>query len=45
MGILSQEGNLPIVVAQGGNVAIVGPVEELVPRPFAFTPECRHQAS
>jgi len=32
--ILSEEGNLPLVITQCGDVAIVGPVKELVPRPF-----------
>ena len=38
VGVLPQEGDLPLVVTQRGDVAIVGPVEELLaaairPRP------------
>jgi acyl-CoA reductase-like NAD-dependent aldehyde dehydrogenase len=29
-------GNLPVVVAQGSDIAIVGPVEELLARPLGL---------
>ena len=32
------EGDLPVVVAHGGEVGVVGEVEELVPRPLATWP-------
>ena len=43
VGVLPQEGDLPLVVAQGCNAAVVGPVDELLARPFALTLERRKQ--
>ncbi len=43
VGVLLQEGDLPVVVAQRGDVAVVGPIEEFLARPFAFALEGGHQ--
>ena len=36
---LFEEGHLPVAVAKGGDAAVIGPVDELLARPFAFAPE------
>ena len=41
LGLLLQEGDLPVVVAQRGHAAVVGPVDELLPRPRGLAAQCR----
>ena len=43
MRILFEEGGFPVSVAQGGDVAIVCPVEELLAWPWALVLECREK--
>ena len=43
MGILDQEGDFVVVVAQGRNVAVFGPVKELVTRPLGLALESGQQ--
>src|SRR5882672_1771921 len=39
LGVLPEEGYLPVVVTQCRHAAVVGPVQELLPRPFALALE------
>jgi hypothetical protein len=38
---LLQEGDLPVFVANGSNIAVIRPIDEVVARPFAFALERR----
>ena len=42
-GLLLEEGDLPVVVAERRDAAVVGPVEELAPRPVGLALERRHE--
>src|SRR5208283_840552 len=41
-GVLAKEADLPLVVAEGGHVAVVGPVKELFAGPIALALEGGH---
>ena len=44
MGILAEEGDLPVVVPQGCDATVVGPIEKLFARPLVGLPlECWQQ--
>ena len=42
-GVLLQERGFPVAVAQGRDAAVIGPIDELLARPFALALERRHQ--
>jgi len=43
-GFLLQERDFPVLVAQGGDAAIVGPVDELLARPIALAAQSRSES-
>src|SRR3990172_11959023 len=43
LGVLFQEGGLPILVAHGGDASVVGPLKEILSWPLGLTLECGHE--
>ena len=39
--LLLQKGDFPVAVAQGGNIAVIRPIDEFLARPFTLTLERR----